>query len=155
LGLYRRLQQASPAAFEPGLAATLNNLGIALNDLGDSAEARVAFEEALAVRRRLAQTSPAAFEPELAGTLSNLGIASRDQGEPAEARAAYEEAVGILASHFERSPAAFRQRLRIVLRNYISVTPRDQQDRWWQLWEDLNSPAHAESPDASPTAERP
>src|SRR6266436_4583955 len=50
---YRRLVHGSPAHYEPGLAASLHDLSLRLNDAGDAAGARATVEEAIVMRRRL------------------------------------------------------------------------------------------------------
>ena len=110
----RRLAQAEPAAFERYLAATLNNLGTVLRDLGEREPARQAFEEALGMYRKLAQAEPAPFEPYLVATLNNLGTVLRDLGKRAEARKAYEEALGVCRRLAE---AAFAPDVAMTLNN--------------------------------------
>ena len=80
LTIYRRLAQQHPAAFEPDVATTLNNLGNVLSDLGERDAARTAYTETLTIYRRLAQQHPAAFEPDVATTLNNLGDGAERPG---------------------------------------------------------------------------
>ena len=82
LKVYRRLAKQHPAAFEPDVAMTLNNLGTVQSALGEREAARASYEEALEIRRRLATQHPAAFEPVVATTLNNLGNLQRELGEP-------------------------------------------------------------------------
>jgi tetratricopeptide (TPR) repeat protein len=84
-----------PAAYEPFVATTLNNLGSVLYDLRPLAEARQVYDEALAIYRRLAAVQPAAYEPFVAGTLNNLGAVLRELRALAEARQTFEEALAI------------------------------------------------------------
>jgi hypothetical protein len=65
------LAAASPAAFEPNLAMSLNNLDLMLSDLGRREEATAATVQAVEVSRRLAATNPAAFEPNLGNSQSS------------------------------------------------------------------------------------
>jgi Tetratricopeptide repeat len=65
----RRLAQAQPAAFEPALATSLNNLSIRLSESRDRAGALRAIQAAVEIYGRLAQVQPAAFEPALASSL--------------------------------------------------------------------------------------
>ena len=67
--IYRRLATARPDAFEPGLAASLTNLGPTLSHLGRREEALDASAEAVDIYRRLATAHPDAFEPNLARSL--------------------------------------------------------------------------------------
>jgi tetratricopeptide (TPR) repeat protein len=81
--IYRRLAQAQPAAFEPALASSLNNLSNRLSDSGDRPGALRAIEEAVEIYRRLAQAQPAAFGPDLAISLNNLSNRLSDSGDHA------------------------------------------------------------------------
>jgi hypothetical protein len=67
---YRRLAGANPAAYEPALALSLNNLSVLLGEAGRRDEGLAAIEEALSVYRRLAAANPAAYEPDLARSLT-------------------------------------------------------------------------------------
>ncbi|MEE8586846.1 MAG: tetratricopeptide repeat protein [Acidobacteriota bacterium] len=127
----------NPSAFLPDVATTLNNLGNVLRKLGEKAESRQAFEEALPIYRQLAEQHPAAFLPDVAMTLNNLGAVLRDLGEKAESRQAHEEALEIYLPLAENLPAAFSGNLNIALRNYVEVAPKDEGDRWWRLWKGL------------------
>ncbi len=117
LGIYRRLAGQHPAAYEPAVAATLNNLGIVLGDLGEREAARAACEEALGIYRRLAGQHPAAYEPYVAMTLNNLGIVLGDLGEREAARAAYEEALAIRRRLAGQHPAAYEPDVAMTLNN--------------------------------------
>ncbi|MFV2099449.1 tetratricopeptide repeat protein, partial [Micromonospora sp. LOL_014] len=61
--IYRRLATVNPAAYEPELAASLNNLSVDLSEAGRRDEALDATVESVTIRRRLAQANPAAYEP--------------------------------------------------------------------------------------------
>jgi len=66
---FRPLQKMAPDAFEPDLAAALNNLASCLSQMGRRGEALTAAEEAVEIRRRLAQARPQVFERDLAESL--------------------------------------------------------------------------------------
>ena len=71
------------------MATDVNNLGRVLQDLGDLAGARAAFERALAI-------DEAAFGPDhpnVAIRVNNLGMVLQDMGDLAGARAAFERAL--------------------------------------------------------------
>src|SRR5450755_4282734 len=112
----RRLVQAQPAAFEPDLASSLNNLSGRLGDSGDRAGALRAIEEAVEIYRRLAQAQPAAFEPDLATSLNDLSIRLSDSGDRAGALRAIEAAVEIYGRLAQAQPAAFEPDLASSLR---------------------------------------
>jgi len=94
--VYRRLAAGNPAAFEPHLAMSLNNLGNRLSNLGRRDEALTTTTEAVEIRRRLAAANPAAFEPDLAKSLNNLGIRLSNLGRRDEALTACRQAVELL-----------------------------------------------------------
>jgi tetratricopeptide (TPR) repeat protein len=72
--IYRRLAATNPAAFEPDLAGSLNNLGRVFSSLGRNNEALIASVEAVEIYRRLAATNAAAFEPDLANALQQSAV---------------------------------------------------------------------------------
>ncbi|MGX2996531.1 tetratricopeptide repeat protein [Streptomyces sp. JNUCC 64] len=113
----RQLAADSPAAYEPGLAASLSNLGIRLSEVGRWVEALAVAEEAVEIRRRLAVGSPAAHEPGLAVSLSNLGTYLSGVGSRVEALAVAEEAVEIRRRLAVGSPAAHEPGLAVSLSN--------------------------------------
>ena len=95
LEVYRRLAAASPEAYEPDVALTLNNLAILQDNLRRYAEAEGNYTEALEIRRRLAAASPEAYEPNVADTLNNLAALQSDLRHYAEAEVNYTEALEI------------------------------------------------------------
>ncbi len=78
--MYRGLAKDRPDAFLPDLAASLNNLGTRLRDLGRREDALAAAQEAVDIRRGLAKDRPDAFLPNLAMSLNNLGNRLSDLG---------------------------------------------------------------------------
>jgi tetratricopeptide (TPR) repeat protein len=121
VGVYRRLVERNPAAYEPDLAGALNNLGICLSGLGRREEALAATEQAVGVYRRLVERNPAAYEPDLAGSLNNLGIRLSGLGRREEALAATQEAVEIRRRLVERNPAAYEPDLAHALWGFAWV----------------------------------
>ncbi|MFJ9689947.1 tetratricopeptide repeat protein, partial [Streptomyces bacillaris] len=102
---WHRLTQTT-SAHEPGLAASLSNLGTFLSEVGRRAEALKATEQAVEIYRRLAADNPAAHEPGLAASLSNLGGFLSGVGRRAEALKATEQAVEIRRRLAADNPAA-------------------------------------------------
>ncbi len=115
--IYRGLARTRPDAFEPDLAASLNNLGSDLADLGRREEALAATDEAVQIYRRLAQARPDAFGPDLALGLSNLGIRLAELGRHEDALAAADEAVQIYRGLAHARPDAFEPGLAMSLNN--------------------------------------
>ena len=81
----RALAEASPAAYTPDLAGSLNNLANHLSEVGERNEALEAAREAVRLRRALAEASPAAYAPKLAASLTNLANRLSEVGEQDEA----------------------------------------------------------------------
>ncbi|HSV66542.1 MAG TPA: tetratricopeptide repeat protein [Mycobacteriales bacterium] len=109
---YRRLAQANPAAYQPDLARSLNNLSIRLGELGRREEGLAAVEEAVEAYRRLAETNPAAYQPDLARSLWAVGwVCVGQRSLLVRGLPAVEEAVAILTPLAERLPAAHASRL--------------------------------------------
>ncbi|MFJ4795145.1 tetratricopeptide repeat protein [Kitasatospora purpeofusca] len=103
-------------AFEPGLAASLTNLGNRLSEVGRRGQALAATEEAVGIYRRLAQADPS-FERDLAGSLTNLGNRLSQAGRRGEALTAEQEAVEIRRRLVQADPAAFEPDLAGSLTN--------------------------------------
>ncbi|MDR4469547.1 MAG: tetratricopeptide repeat protein [Nitrospira sp.] len=91
LSAQRALVQTNPAAYEPHLGTTLDNLATLYADTQRFTEAEKAFQDALTLRRRLAQANPAAYEPDVAITLNNLATLYADTQRFTEAEEALQE----------------------------------------------------------------
>ena len=105
VGLYRDLVEASPAAYTPDLAGSLNNLANILSGAGRSGEALEAAQEAVGLYRELVEASPAAYTPDLAASLNNLANILKEKGQ-------YEEALNVFTEGFDRfSSPALRSQL--------------------------------------------
>jgi Trypsin-like peptidase domain/Tetratricopeptide repeat len=115
--LYRRLAEAKPNAFRPGLAIALNNLSVRLPKLDRWDEALTAVEEAVEIRRRLAREDPDAFLSDLASSLINLSSVLAHLRRRAEALTAIEGAVEIHRHLTEEHPHAIRPDLAFALLN--------------------------------------
>ena len=63
-----------PRSFSSDLASSLNNLAIALGDLGRREEALAAIEEATGIYRDLAAARPDVYRPDLALSLNNATV---------------------------------------------------------------------------------
>src|SRR5262249_50330650 len=106
--IYRRLAQANPAAYDPDLALSLNNLGNRLSGLGRREDALTATTEAVQIYRRLAQANPPAYDPDLAwGRCGFAGVRAAGEVELPEALDAARESVGIYERLAEKLPQAF------------------------------------------------
>ena len=115
--LYRALAEASPQAYMPDLAMSLNNLANRLSAVGERGEALVVAREAVRLRRVLAEASPQAYTPDLAGSLNNLAIRLSEVGERGEALVVAREAVELRRVLAEASPQAYTPNLAMSLNN--------------------------------------
>ena len=115
--LYRVLAEASPQAYTPDLARSLNNLANCLSEVGERGEALGVAREAVRLRRELAEASPQAYTPALAMSLSNLANCLSEVGERGEALAVAREAVELYRALAEASPQAYRPDLAMSLSN--------------------------------------
>jgi tetratricopeptide (TPR) repeat protein len=135
VAVYRRLAQADPAAYEPHLAMSLNNLGLRLSEAGRGEEALAATEKAVAVYRRVAQVNPAAYEPNLAASLHNLSIMLSQAGQWEEALTTTREGVTLYRRLAMRIPRVFTGDLQDSLTNTVDVlNGLGRQDDALALW---------------------
>jgi tetratricopeptide (TPR) repeat protein len=91
----QRLVKASPEAFLPDLAVSLNNHSLRLAGLGRREQALTAIDQAVQIRRRLAEASPDAFLPDLAVSLTALGIRLTELGRYRDALATNRQVVKV------------------------------------------------------------
>jgi tetratricopeptide (TPR) repeat protein len=154
LDLDRRLAPSSPDG-ESNLAETLDGLARCQVMLHDWGAARLALDEELPIRRRVAEEDPIRHGPRLAEALYRRGIALKVLGDPAAAMIDFTEALVLIESHDQLSENE-RQLFTSILDNYVKVTPRDERDHWWKLWEARNSTTGSDSlPETSSQADRP
>ncbi|WP_314804527.1 tetratricopeptide repeat protein, partial [Actinomyces bouchesdurhonensis] len=115
--LYRGLAEASPQAYTPDLAMSLNNLANCLSEVGDREGALGVAREAVELYRGLAEASPQAYTPDLAMSLNNLANILSAVGERNEALVAAREAVRLRRALAEASPQAYTPDLAMSLNN--------------------------------------
>ncbi len=120
---------ASPEAFLPDVATTLNNLGILHSDQNAFGLALAEHEEALQIRRSLAAKNPEAFLPRVATTLNNLAVLHYAQNAFGPALAVYEEALQLFRSLAAASPEAFLPYVAGTLLNLSIYYLQDVPDR--------------------------
>ncbi len=126
LEICRRLAAASPEAYEPDVAITLNNLAILQKNLQRYTEAEANYTEALEIRRRLAAASPEAYEPAVAMTLNNLAALQRNLQRYAEAEVNYTEALEIYRRLAAASPEAYEPAVAMTLNNLANLQSKLQ-----------------------------
>ena len=117
LKIRRQLAKASPEAYLPDVAQTLNNLGNLHSATSKHGNAEKEYGEALEIRRQLAKASPEAYLPDVAMTLNNLGILHRVTGKHGDAEKEYGEALEIRRKLAEASPEAYLPNVAMTLNN--------------------------------------
>ncbi|MFJ5899798.1 tetratricopeptide repeat protein, partial [Streptomyces sp. NPDC093064] len=114
---YRALAEASPVAYLPNLASSLNNLSIQQGKAGDRQAALASITEAVEIRRTLVEANLAAYLPDLAGSLNNLSVRQSETGDRQAALASITEAVDHYRTLAEASPVAYLPDLAMSLNN--------------------------------------
>jgi CHAT domain-containing protein len=139
--LYRALARENPGAYRGGLAMALNNLGIALGDLGRYEEALEAHREAVELFRALARENPGAYRGGLARALNGLGVALRNLGRYEEALGAFQEAVGHYRALARENPGAYRGGLAMALGNlgHLLLLRESWEEAVRVLWEGMEA----------------
>src|SRR5439155_604447 len=107
LARVRELAKTSPAANQPYVAGTLNNLADLYSETQRLKEAEAGYLEALGIRRELAKANPAAYQFDVAMTLNSLASLYRDTQRANEGEAAYLEALDIYRQLAKSNPATY------------------------------------------------
>jgi len=94
VAIRRRWAEQNPDAYEPNLAAALNNLANRLLEAGRGEEALPTIEEASELYRRLAEANPGVYEPEVVASQSNIAGAYLAIGDVGRAVPLYERVLG-------------------------------------------------------------
>ncbi|MEJ2578845.1 MAG: tetratricopeptide repeat protein [Kineosporiaceae bacterium] len=119
VALQERVVRLARASDDPAaLAASLNNLGNRLSEVGRPEDALAPTEEALTIHRSLAKTNPTAHLPDLATSLNDLGFFLSAVGRREDALAPTEEAITIRRSLAETKPAIYLPDLAMSLHNF-------------------------------------
>lgn len=117
LAIRRDLVRINPAAYEPNLAISLNNLAHYLEVTGDHTGALAAAREALTIYRRLTQAEPAAYLPDLAMSMNNLACFLSEMGDHTAALEMASEAATIRRRLAQDRPALYESDLASSLHN--------------------------------------
>ena len=122
----RTLAKTDPAAYQPDVAATLNNLAVLYGDTQRLKEAEAAYQEALDIGRQLSKANPAAYQqPDVALTLDNLANLYGATQRMKQAEAAYQEALDIRRQLAKANPAAYQPDVAATLHNLgMNIDPR-------------------------------
>ncbi|GAB2969055.1 hypothetical protein GCM10027184_17620 [Saccharothrix stipae] len=106
-------------AYRPGLATSLNILGVQQSMDHGPKQGLSAIQEALEIRRELAKAQPDAYLAQLAASLNNFSNWQWSVGGPRDGLEASEEAVAILRRLGEANPEAHHQDLVRALSNLV------------------------------------
>lgn len=105
--IFRTLAQSNSRGFLQKWAASLNNLGAKLSDLGRQEDALQAAKEAVDIRRKLAQSNSQAFLPDLARSLGVYGYVLLNLERYGEAERSLHEGLMYLAPFLKKHPKVF------------------------------------------------
>ena len=119
--LYRTLAEHNPAAYNPDLAMSLNNLASYQAESGQQREALKTAQEATKLYRTLAEHNPAAYNPDLARSLNNLANRLAGNGQQREALKTAQEATKLYRTLAEHNPAAYTLNLTKSLNTYADI----------------------------------
>ncbi len=121
LNCYNHLSAANPNAYEPDVAATLNNLAVLYKDTQRFSESEAMFQKALKIQRRLATANPETYEPDVALTLNNLAILYKDTQRFSESETLYQEALEIRRRLAKTNPETYEPDVARTLNNLASL----------------------------------
>ena len=110
------LAKANPA-YQPKLAATLNNLATLYSATHQRERCEQAYREALQIQRHLAESNPAAYQPDLGATLNNLASLYSATKRPHESEQAYQEALQLYRRLAKSNPAVYQPCVAETLNN--------------------------------------
>jgi TIR domain/Tetratricopeptide repeat len=111
----RQLADANPAAYEPDLAASLNNLSARFSENKRGNDAFQAAEHAVKVFRHLAAANPDAYEPNLARSLNNLSLSLGELGQTERALGAVQESTELYQRLASIQPDTYAQDFAVAL----------------------------------------
>ena len=102
------LARTDPNAYQPKVAATLNNLAILYSDTQRPKEAEDACKAALDIYGALDKTNPNAYQPDVAETLNNLAFLYWHTQRLKEAESSFKESVDIFRVLAKANPNAYQ-----------------------------------------------
>jgi tetratricopeptide (TPR) repeat protein len=105
LDIQEKIAKSDPV-FNTWIAATLNNLGALLSNMGKPDNAKNSYERALKMYEVLLEGDPGnvVYQSDVAMTLNNLGALLSDMGKPDDAKNSYERALKMREALLEGDP---------------------------------------------------
>ena len=134
LNVYKERAKKDTETYNPGLAMTLNNLGLLLSDNNETKQAQVCYQEALEIYRELAKKNPQANNPDLAETLNNLGVLLSNNNEIKQAKNYYQEALDIYRELAKKNPQAYNPDLAGTLNNLGLLLSNNNETKQAQIY---------------------
>ena len=107
LEIRKRLADANPQAYDPGLAASYNNLAGLYSETQRYEESEQMYKTALEIRKRLADASPQAYEPNLALSYNGLAVLYNDTQRFTESEQMHKDALEIRKRLANANPQAY------------------------------------------------
>ena len=131
LSILRQLANDNPTVYLPGVATTLNNLGVLVAvDSQRRNEAEALYTEALTSYRQLAKSNPTVYLPSVASTLNNLGVlVAVDSQRRNEAETLFTEALSIRRQLAKANPTVYLPGVAQTLNNLGVLVKADNQRR--------------------------
>jgi len=124
LAIRRSLARQNEEKYKLGVAETLDALGRALMDLGQSKQAEEAFLEALAIYRQVSvqfKSNERDFDAHIASTLGNLGNVLQQRCQWRQAKEQYQEALALFLQLADRWPRLHEPYIAGVRSNLVTV----------------------------------
>ncbi|PDP56096.1 hypothetical protein CLI74_07155 [Porphyromonas gingivalis] len=134
LNVYKERAKKDTETYNPGLAMTLNNLGLLLSDNNETKQAQVCYQEALDIYRELAKKNPQAYNPYLAMTLNNLANLLSKNNELKQAKDCYQEALDIYRELAKKNPQAYNPDLAGTLNNLGLLLSNNNETKQTQIY---------------------
>ena len=134
LNVYKERAKKDTETYNPGLAMTLNNLGLLLSDNNETKQTQIYYQEALEIYRELAKKNPQANNPDLAETLNNLGVLLSNNNEIKQAKNYYQEALDIYRELAKKNPQAYNPDLAGTLNNLGLLLSNNNETKQAQIY---------------------
>lgn len=126
LELCQKLAINDPAAYEPKLAKTLNNLGIIYGKCNLRMEAEDIYRKSLELYQKLAEFDPITYKSNVALVLNNLAtVVKIDKKRQAEAETLYREALAICRQLDKTNPNDYESKIAGMLCNLAELIGDD------------------------------
>lgn len=114
LEIRQRLAKSNPNAYEPDVAATLNNLAFLYSNTQRLTESEKMYKQALEIYQRLALANPKAYEPNVALMQHNLAFLYSQTQRLVESEDMFKQALEIYRRLAKENPIIYQQKIEIL-----------------------------------------